>query len=170
MWWFRGEAKVEGALGLRSRGFRDAGAIMNASLGSSAGSAALAPAIHPSACVEAGAQLGAGVEIGPFCHVGSKVVLGDGVRLISHVSLAGDTSIGARTRIFPFASIGHEPQDLKYRGEPVTPDHRRGLPHSRRRDDESRHRGRRLATRSSARAAPSWPTPMSPMIASSATT
>ena len=46
-------------------------------------------------------------------------MLGDGVRLVSHVSVAGDTTIGARTRIFPFASIGHEPQDLKYRGEPV---------------------------------------------------
>ena len=41
------------------------------------------------------------------------------MRLISHVSIAGDTTVGARTRIFPFASIGHEPQDLKYRGEPV---------------------------------------------------
>jgi UDP-N-acetylglucosamine acyltransferase len=77
------------------------------------------PAIHPSACVESGAQLGAGVAIGPFCHVGPKAVLGDGVRLVSHVCIAGDTHIGARGRIFPFASIGHEPQDLKYRGEPV---------------------------------------------------
>jgi UDP-N-acetylglucosamine acyltransferase len=76
-------------------------------------------AIHPSAVVEEGARLGAGVEIGPFCHVGSQAKLRDGVRLISHVSLAGDTSIGARTVIYPFASIGHPPQDLKYRGEPV---------------------------------------------------
>ena len=48
-------------------------------------------AIHPSAFVEDGARLGAGVEIGPFCHVGPQATLGDGVRLISHVSLAGDT-------------------------------------------------------------------------------
>ena len=75
--------------------------------------------IHPSAVVEDGALLGEGVDVGPFCHVGPQVVLGDGVRLVSHVSLAGDTRIGARTRIFPFASIGHPPQDLKYRGEPV---------------------------------------------------
>ena len=47
------------------------------------------------------------------------MALGDGVRLVSHVSVAGDTEIGARTRIYPFASIGHPPQDLKYRGEPV---------------------------------------------------
>src|SRR4029077_20598105 len=75
--------------------------------------------IHPSAVIEDGARLGSGVEIGPFCHVGSRAKLSDGVRLISHVSLAGDTSVGARTVIYPFASIGHTPQDLKYRGEPV---------------------------------------------------
>jgi UDP-N-acetylglucosamine acyltransferase len=69
--------------------------------------------------VEAGARLGEGVEIGPFCHVGAQAALGDGVKLLSHVAVAGDTEIGARTRIFPFASIGHEPQDLKYRGEPT---------------------------------------------------
>ncbi|HEY1940936.1 MAG TPA: acyl-ACP--UDP-N-acetylglucosamine O-acyltransferase [Roseiarcus sp.] len=76
--------------------------------------------IHPSACVEAGARLGIGVTIGPFCHVGPQANLGDGVRLISHVSVAGVTTIGARTRVFPFAAIGHEPQDLKYRGERVS--------------------------------------------------
>ena len=75
--------------------------------------------IHPSAVVESGARFGADVDIGPFCHVGPRVTLGDGVRLVSHVSLAGDTAVGPRTRIFPFASIGHPPQDLKYRGEPV---------------------------------------------------
>ncbi|MDE3177949.1 MAG: acyl-ACP--UDP-N-acetylglucosamine O-acyltransferase [Pseudomonadota bacterium] len=73
--------------------------------------------VHPSACVEPGAVLGADVEIGPFCHVGAQARLGEGVRLVSHVVVAGATEIGARTRIFPFASIGHEPQDLKYRGE-----------------------------------------------------
>ena len=60
------------------------------------------------------------MNIGPFCHVGSQVRLGEGVRLMSHVALAGETTVGARTRIFPFASIGHEPQDLKYRGEAVS--------------------------------------------------
>ena len=76
--------------------------------------------VHPSACIEAGARLGAGVHVGPFCHVGPEAALGDGVRLISHVVVAGVTEIGARTRIFPFASIGHQPQDLKYRGERTT--------------------------------------------------
>ena len=75
--------------------------------------------VHPSAVIETGASLGQGVEIGPFCHVGPKAALGDGVKLLSHVVVAGDTAIGARTRVFPFASIGHEPQDLKYKGEPT---------------------------------------------------
>jgi UDP-N-acetylglucosamine acyltransferase len=75
--------------------------------------------IHPSAIIEHGARMGADVSIGPFCHVGASVVLEDGVTVISHVSLAGATTVGARTKIYPFASIGHPPQDLKYRGEAV---------------------------------------------------
>ncbi len=47
--------------------------------------------IHPSAVVEEGARLGADVAVGPFCHIGSQAALGDGVWLISHVSVAGDT-------------------------------------------------------------------------------
>jgi UDP-N-acetylglucosamine acyltransferase len=76
--------------------------------------------IHPLATVEPGARLGAGVTIGPFCTVGPDVTLADGVTLISHVAVAGRTKVGARTRVFPFASLGHEPQDLKYRGEAST--------------------------------------------------
>jgi len=76
------------------------------------------PSIHPTAIVESGAKLGDGVKIGPYCVVGHQAVLGDEVELVSHVAVAGDTTIGARTRIFPFASIGHPPQDLKYKGEP----------------------------------------------------
>jgi UDP-N-acetylglucosamine acyltransferase len=74
--------------------------------------------IHPTAVVDAGAKLGERVSIGPFCTVGAEVELGDDVQLLSHVALAGRTRIGANTRIFPFASIGHAPQDLKYKGEP----------------------------------------------------
>lgn len=77
-------------------------------------------AIHPSAVVEDGARLGEGVSIGPFCHVGPQAVLGDGVVLKSHVVVAGRTSVGERTQIFPFASVGHQAQDLKYRGEDAT--------------------------------------------------
>ena len=65
-------------------------------------------------------RVGSDVRVGPYCVVGSEVALGDGVELLSHVVVAGRTTIGARTRIFPFASIGHQPQDLKYKGEPST--------------------------------------------------
>lgn len=78
------------------------------------------PGIHPTAIIEQGAKLGAGVKIGPFCVVGPEVALGEGVELVSHVVVAGTTAIGPRTRIFPFASIGHQPQDLKFHGEPCT--------------------------------------------------
>jgi UDP-N-acetylglucosamine acyltransferase len=78
------------------------------------------PSIHPTSIVEDGARLGEGVKIGPFCVVGAEVELADGCELKSHVVVMGRTSIGARTRIFPFASIGHAPQDLKYAGEPST--------------------------------------------------
>lgn len=73
--------------------------------------------IHPTAIVGSGAKLGDGVKIGPFSIVGDNVVLHDNVELISHVSLDGHTEIGAGTRVFPFASIGHQPQDRKYHGE-----------------------------------------------------
>jgi UDP-N-acetylglucosamine acyltransferase len=76
--------------------------------------------IHPSSVIEQGARLGNGVHIGPFCHVGPDVQLGDHVQLKSHVVVHGRTQIGESSRLFPFASIGHEPQDLKYRGEPST--------------------------------------------------
>lgn len=75
--------------------------------------------IHPSAVIEPGAQIGTGVEIGPFCVVGPKVRLHDGVVLKSHVVVSGETEVGAETVIFPFASIGEVPQDLKFQGEDV---------------------------------------------------
>ncbi|WP_368077123.1 acyl-ACP--UDP-N-acetylglucosamine O-acyltransferase [Mariluticola halotolerans] len=74
--------------------------------------------IHPTAIVEAGAKIGAGVKIGPFCTVGPEVILHDGVQVFANVSIAGRTEIGPNSRIFPFASVGHPPQDLKYEGEP----------------------------------------------------
>ena len=76
--------------------------------------------IHPTAIVAPEAELGDNVTIGAFSCVGPDVRLGDNVALISHVVVAGRTSIGANTRVFPFASLGHEPQDLKYQGEPST--------------------------------------------------
>ncbi|MFD1881116.1 acyl-ACP--UDP-N-acetylglucosamine O-acyltransferase [Paracoccus pacificus] len=73
--------------------------------------------IHPSAVIEPGAQIGQGVGIGPFCHVGAEVRLDDGVVLKSHVVVTGDTELGAETVVFPFASVGEVPQDLKFKGE-----------------------------------------------------
>ena len=76
--------------------------------------------IHPMSSVDPAAKLGTGITIGPFCSVGPHVTLRDGVKLLSHVAVAGHTTIGERTRVFPFASLGHEPQDLKYKGEAST--------------------------------------------------
>ncbi len=80
----------------------------------------LSARIHPTAVVEDGAKLGSDVHIGPMCHVGANVSLEDGVDLLGQVSVQGITTIGAQTRIFPFASVGSEPQDLKFHGERVT--------------------------------------------------
>ena len=76
------------------------------------------PVIHPTAIVELGARVADDVEIGPYSVIGRDVELGPGVRLESHVVIAGRTRIGAGCHIFPFASIGQPPQDLKYAGEP----------------------------------------------------
>lgn len=75
------------------------------------------PQIHPTAIVAPGAMLAEDVAVGPYCVVGEDVTLGAGVRLRSHAVVEGRTTIGEGTRVFPFASIGLEPQDLKYRGE-----------------------------------------------------
>jgi UDP-N-acetylglucosamine acyltransferase len=73
--------------------------------------------VHPTAIVASGACLAPDAVIGPYCVVGEQVELGPGVTLAAHVVIGGRTTIGAGTRIFPFASIGQQPQDLKYRGE-----------------------------------------------------
>jgi UDP-N-acetylglucosamine acyltransferase len=76
-------------------------------------------AIDSTARVAATASIGREVTIGPYCVVGADVVLGDGCRLIAHVHLTGHTSIGPRTVIHPFASLGSPPQSVKYRGGPT---------------------------------------------------
>lgn len=73
--------------------------------------------IHPSAVIEYGATIGANCKVGPFCLVGPNVTLGNGVELFSHVVVTGHTKVGDKTRIWPTASVGHQPQDLKYAGE-----------------------------------------------------
>lgn len=77
------------------------------------------PAIHPTAIVEDGANFADDVEIGPYCHIGPRVSLGAGVKLVSHVVIAGHTSLGEKCIVYPFASLGHPPQHLKYAGEDV---------------------------------------------------
>jgi UDP-N-acetylglucosamine acyltransferase len=73
--------------------------------------------IHPTAIIEKGAKIPKSVHIGAYCVIGSNVVLGENVILKSHVVLDGITKIGDNTKIFPFASIGTEPQDKKFHGE-----------------------------------------------------
>ncbi|WP_233256225.1 acyl-ACP--UDP-N-acetylglucosamine O-acyltransferase [Falsiroseomonas bella] len=75
--------------------------------------------VSPAAFVAPGAAVAAGCRIGPGCVVGPDCVLEEGVELIAHVVLDGRTRIGAGARIFPFATIGMAPQDLKYKGEPT---------------------------------------------------
>jgi len=72
--------------------------------------------IHPTAVVEAGAKLGEGVEIGPFCLVGPEVEFAPGVLLESHVVVRGRTTVGARTRVWPFAVLGGEAQHHRHEG------------------------------------------------------
>ena len=73
--------------------------------------------IHPTAIVEDGAKIGNFCKIGPYCCIGSAVTLDDNVILESHVVISGKTFIGKGTKVWPFASIGSDPQDLKYSGE-----------------------------------------------------
>jgi UDP-N-acetylglucosamine acyltransferase len=74
--------------------------------------------IHPTAIIEPGAMLGDNVRIGAYSIIGQHVVLGDNCVIHPHVVISGHTTIGAGTQIYPFASIGSAPQDLKYKGEP----------------------------------------------------
>lgn len=71
---------------------------------------------HPTAIVHPNARIGAGCVIGPYCVIGEHVVLGEGCRLRSHVVMDGYTTLGRENEIFPFASIGLQTQDLKWKG------------------------------------------------------
>ena len=73
--------------------------------------------IHKSSVIDSKAKIGKNVKVGPFCFIGPKVQLDDGVELISNVHIEGNTKIGKGTKIFPFASIGTQPQDLKFKNE-----------------------------------------------------
>jgi len=73
--------------------------------------------IHNSSVIDKKAKIGKDVKVGPFCYIGPEVQIGGAVELISNVHIEGNTKIGKNTKIFPFASIGTPPQDLKYKGE-----------------------------------------------------
>ena len=73
--------------------------------------------IHNSSIIDKKAKIGKEVKVGPFSYIGPKVEISDGVELVSNVHIEGNTKIGKGTKIFPFASIGTQPQDLKYEGE-----------------------------------------------------
>ncbi len=75
--------------------------------------------IDPTARVDPQAQLGRDVTIGPYCVIGPDVTLGDNCRLVAHVHVTGHTTVGARTVIYPFASLGTPPQSVHYRGGPT---------------------------------------------------
>jgi len=72
--------------------------------------------VHPTAIIHPKAELGSGCDIGPYCVVGEHVMIGDGCKLHSHVVVDGHTRLGKRNVIFPFASIGLQTQDLKWKG------------------------------------------------------
>lgn len=75
--------------------------------------------IDPTARIEPGAMIADDAIIGPFCIIGKDVSVGPGCRLLSHVNVSGNTSIGSNALIYPFASLGTPPQSLAYRGEPT---------------------------------------------------
>ena len=79
--------------------------------------AGLLSLIHPSAIIDAGAELGAGVEVGPFAVIGPRVRIGDGCRIGPHAVVMGPTRMGRDNHIYQFASVGEAPQDKKYAGE-----------------------------------------------------
>jgi UDP-N-acetylglucosamine acyltransferase len=99
--------------------------------------------IHPSAFVEEGATVGRRSYIGPFAVIGPEVVLGAGVTVKSHAVITGWTELGDDCMVWPFATVGEVPQDLKYHGRTYPADRRRALPHPRGGDAEHRHRRRR---------------------------
>jgi UDP-N-acetylglucosamine acyltransferase len=73
--------------------------------------------IHPTAIIDPTAEIGSDVAVGPYSLIGPRVAIGDGTEIMGHVSISKDTSLGRGCRVFPFASLGADPQDMKYAGE-----------------------------------------------------
>ena len=73
--------------------------------------------IHPTALIDKGAQLDSGVSVGPYAVIGPKVKIGKDTQVAGHVTITGNTTIGERNRIYPYAFLGTDPQDINYHGE-----------------------------------------------------
>jgi len=73
--------------------------------------------IHKTAIIDSKAKISSSVNIGPYCVIGPNVEINENVKIYSHVNISGNTKIGKGNKIYPFASIGNDPQDLKYNGE-----------------------------------------------------
>ena len=73
--------------------------------------------IHKTAIIDSNAKISQNVTIGPYSVIGPNVEIGDGTVIQSHVNITGNTKIGSNNKIYPFASIGNDPQDLKFKGE-----------------------------------------------------
>jgi UDP-N-acetylglucosamine acyltransferase len=73
--------------------------------------------IHKTAIIDSAAKIGQNVKVGPYSIIGANVEIGEGSEIQSHVSIIGNTKIGMNNKIYPFASIGNDPQDLKFNGE-----------------------------------------------------
>ena len=73
--------------------------------------------IHKTAIVDSKAKISSSVNIGPYCVIGPNVEINENVKIHSHVNISGNTKIGKGNKIYPFTSIGNDPQDLKYNGE-----------------------------------------------------
>ncbi len=73
--------------------------------------------IDPTARIEDGAVIGDGASIGPYCVIGANVTIGSECKLLSHVNISGQTTLGAGCTVYPFASLGTPPQSVSYRGE-----------------------------------------------------
>lgn len=72
--------------------------------------------IHPTAIIESGAQLGDGITVGAYAYIGAQVRIGNGCEVQHHATVEGNTWLGENNRIFPYAMIGGQTQDLKYKG------------------------------------------------------
>jgi len=73
--------------------------------------------IHKTAIIDSSAKISSTVEVGPYTVIGPNVEISDNVKIHSHVNITGYTTIGKNNKIYPFASIGNDPQDMKYKGE-----------------------------------------------------